>query len=316
MPSVIGPSHLVNPLASPAHLETSASQLDGVPKDLEDSIRYETTRLLQAAGILLRLPQEIIAQSIVILSRFWSGADGTSLLECDAKVNICTTCAAKHSILTSCQDSAAAALYLAAKPSATPVSPRSLLTVLQYTISLSPNYEQAVSDDSHLKTEWSLSEGAFEASRDQLYKIEAQILRVLGFQTHVALPHALCINYLQTLQVFKSPDGPTLAKRAIKLLNTALLSPQQLYLTHQPPALATAAIYLAAREAEVNLPDVEWWEVFDVDREELGFLVVALTSVEGFAAQEREIWGKRSVPLTVADLQADIERRKMLETGE
>lgn len=139
---------------------------------------------------------------------------------------------------------------------------------------------------------------------------------MLGFQTHVALPHALCINYLQTLQVFKSPSGPTLAKRAIKLLNTALLSPQQLYLTHQPPALATAAIYLAAREEGVNLPETEWWEVFDVDREELGFLVVALTSTEGFAAHEQEVWGKRKVPLTVADLQAEIERRNMLEEGQ
>lgn len=90
MAPIVGPSHLVNPLATPAHLETSASQLDGVPRDLEDSIRYETTRLLEATGILLRLPQEIIAQSIVILSRFWSGADGTSLLECDAKVGKCT----------------------------------------------------------------------------------------------------------------------------------------------------------------------------------------------------------------------------------
>jgi len=88
MPSIVGPSHLINPLASPAHLETSASQLDGIPKDLEDSIRYETTRLLQATGILLRLPQEIIAQSVVVLSRFWSGADGTSLLDCDAKVGM------------------------------------------------------------------------------------------------------------------------------------------------------------------------------------------------------------------------------------
>lgn len=100
MPSIVGPSHLINPLASPAHLETSASQLDGVPKDLEDSVRYETTRLLQATGILLRLPQEIIAQSIVILSRFWSGADGTSLLDCDAKVGKDTTIITNTTLLT------------------------------------------------------------------------------------------------------------------------------------------------------------------------------------------------------------------------
>ena len=81
-------SHLANPLATSIQLEASASQLDGVPKDLEDSIRFETARLLQAAGTLLRLPQELIAQSIIILYRFWTGADGGSLLDHDFKVRI------------------------------------------------------------------------------------------------------------------------------------------------------------------------------------------------------------------------------------
>lgn len=79
-------SHLLNPLATSLQLETSASQLDGVPKEIEDSIRFETARLTQAAGILLRLPQEIIAQAIVTLQRFWTGPDGGSLLEHDSKV--------------------------------------------------------------------------------------------------------------------------------------------------------------------------------------------------------------------------------------
>lgn len=78
--------HLLNPLATSTQLETSSSQLDGVPKDIEDSVRFETTGLIQAAGILLRLPQEIIAQSIVILYRFWTGPYGGSLLEHDSKV--------------------------------------------------------------------------------------------------------------------------------------------------------------------------------------------------------------------------------------
>ena len=79
-------SHLANSLASSSQLETSATQLDGVPRELEDSVRFDTARLLQAAGILLRLPQEVIAQSIVILYRFWSGPDGGSMLEHDSKV--------------------------------------------------------------------------------------------------------------------------------------------------------------------------------------------------------------------------------------
>lgn len=84
--SISEPSQLLNPLINSAQLDASASQLDGVPKDLEDSVRFETARLIQAAGILLRLPQEIIAQAIVTLQRYWSGPDGGSLLESDSKV--------------------------------------------------------------------------------------------------------------------------------------------------------------------------------------------------------------------------------------
>ena len=157
-----------------------------------------------------------------------------------------------------------------------------------------------------------LSEGSYHAQRTLLLRTEAHILRILGFQTHVSLPYTLCINYLQTLDVFNQPRASELAKRAFAHLNTALLSPQLLYLTHQPPCLATAAIYLAAREVGVKLPDNEWWEVFDTDREELGFLVVGLMSMEGFAAEEKAKWGKRKVPMTVDDVEAEMERRKIL----
>jgi hypothetical protein len=92
-------------------------------------------------------------------------------------------------------------------------------------------------------------------------------------------------------------------------LNTALLSPQMLYLTHQPPQLATAAIYLAAREVNIKLPEVEWWEVFDTNREELGFLCVGMLSVEGFAQQEREKWVGRKVPMNVEAVELELKRR-------
>lgn len=86
MPSIGELSHLLNPLATSLQLETSASQLDGLPRDLEDSVRYETARHVQGAGILLHLPQEIIAQSLVILQRYWTGPDGGSMLLYDSKV--------------------------------------------------------------------------------------------------------------------------------------------------------------------------------------------------------------------------------------
>ena len=71
-------SSLSNPLATIEQLSTSSSQLDGVPPDLENSLRFAGAQLTQAAGILLRLPQEIIAQAIVIFYRFSVGSEGGS----------------------------------------------------------------------------------------------------------------------------------------------------------------------------------------------------------------------------------------------
>jgi hypothetical protein len=80
-------SPLANPLASAAQLEVSGSQLDGIPPDLEDSVRYAGARLTQAAGALLRLPQEVIAQAIIVFMRFWVGTEGGSMVEFGAGVS-------------------------------------------------------------------------------------------------------------------------------------------------------------------------------------------------------------------------------------
>lgn len=155
-----------------------------------------------------------------------------------------------------------------------------------------------------------VSEGLYERRRASLFETEQRILKTLGFQVQAALPYTLCITYMQALDIFSHPRASELAKRAVAHLNTALLSPQLLYLTHQPTSLATAAIYLAAREAGIKLPEVEWWEVFDTDREELGFLCVGFLSTEGFAEQERERWAEQRPPLTVKEMEGELKYRK------
>lgn len=79
---------LSNPLATVEQLSNSSSQLDGVPSDLESSVRFAGTQLTQAAGILLRLPQEVIAQAIIIFARFYVGPEGGSFLINAAQVLI------------------------------------------------------------------------------------------------------------------------------------------------------------------------------------------------------------------------------------
>jgi hypothetical protein len=210
------------------------------------------------------------------------------------------------------QDVSLASLYLVCKLSAYPKSPRSVINVYGYLDSFAaPISDLKNAMETNDADAYYVSEGTYYSRRNQLTKMETIILKVLGFQTHVALPYNVCINYLQALEVFADHDAAShLAKRAFAHLNSALLSPQLLYLTHQPPALATAAIYLAAKETGVKLPDVEWWEVFDTDREELGFLVVAMISMEGYAREEKAKWSSRKVPLTLADLERELKHQE------
>ncbi|KAJ6022033.1 hypothetical protein N7540_007537 [Penicillium herquei] len=294
-----GLKQLSNPLATPDQLSNSSSSIDGVPSDLETSIRVAGAQLTQTAGVLLGLSQDIIGQAIVIFTRFWLGADGGSLR------------------IYSTKDVSAAALYMTAKLSFQPTSPRSVLNV--YTLLCSSDTsplwfvnpkgapEEAPAMESYL-----LTEGEYQSARLTLLRIESVILRILGFDTHVALPHTIALTYLQTLGATR----PVVARRVVEHLNAALLSPQLLYVTHQPNALAVAAIYLAAREEGIKLVDGNWWEVFDVDREELGFLVVGMRSLEGFMRREMEQWKNKTVPLVVDDVDSEIERRRMMAEGE
>ena len=92
-------SSLSNPLASQEQLSSSTSQLDGIPLDLENSVRYAGAQLTQAAGILLRLPQEIITQAIITFSRFYVGPEGGSFRLHAVKVNASGMSTTKYQIL-------------------------------------------------------------------------------------------------------------------------------------------------------------------------------------------------------------------------
>lgn len=88
MTSALTLDSLSNALATPAQLSSSSSSLDGIPSDLESSIRFAGALLTQAAGLLLRLPQDVITQAIVIFTRFWIGPDGGSFAIHSAKVSL------------------------------------------------------------------------------------------------------------------------------------------------------------------------------------------------------------------------------------
>lgn len=92
---------------------------------------------------------------------------------------------------------------------------------------------------------------------------EMQILRKLGFIVHVQLPYNHMINYLRILGL---EDDEEISKLAWNYLNDGLRT--NIYVTHEPPTIACAAIWLACRERGIKLPcrvGKEWWLLFDVD---------------------------------------------------
>ncbi|QUC17274.1 uncharacterized protein UV8b_01515 [Ustilaginoidea virens] len=259
-------AHLTNPLATPSQLSGKFS-LSSLPQDLWESVFIATQCLTQAAGQLLDLPQSVTAQANVLLARYWL-VDSPMAHEFS--------------------DVSAAAVYLVAKLGPLPRSPRDVSNVYSYLVSsrsvlFRPGHAPpACGPRPHL-----VSEPDYLAFQTRLLALEARILCCLGFNAHVALPHALAVTYLQTLDFLSQPRA-AVSRRAVQYLNAALLSPQLLYLTHQPNLLATAAVYNAARDLGAKMPECEWYEVFDGDREELGFLVVGMRSLEGLMRRRKE----------------------------
>lgn len=208
------------------------------------------------------------------------------------------------------QDVSAAAIFLVSKIGPTPRSTRDISNVYAYLLSS----ESTFFHDGSAATEppkddprsYYQTDADYFAFQNRILALEAQILTAVGFDAHVSLPHALAITYLQTLD-FASHDKTAISKRTLQYLNTALLSPQMLYLTHQPHALATAAIYNAAKDVGAKMPDCAWWEVFDVDREELGFLVVGMRSVEGLLRERKSLVGQGMI--TRSKVEEEMRRR-------
>ncbi|KAI1342348.1 hypothetical protein F5Y15DRAFT_412857 [Xylariaceae sp. FL0016] len=299
-------SNMTNPLATPTQL-FRRTNFSALPPDLQDSIFFASAALTQSAGLLLRLPQSVTAQANIILARYW-------LIE--------PPLSQPSPKPFEPADVSAAALFLVAKLSAHPAPPRDLCNVYAYLQSPSSPFLRAGSSSAaeDLKPDpqsYYLSETAYALAHARILHIESRVAYALSFDTRAALPHPLAVTYLQALD-FLDARVPrrALAQRTLAHLNAALLSPQLLCLTHQPNALAVAAIYNAARDVGARAPPCAWWEVFDVDREELGFLVVGMRSVEGWARKQREAFAELGKGMiTVAHVEEEMRRRGLRFEG-
>merc|ERR1719343_1183370 len=100
--------------------------------------------------------------------------------------------------------------------------------------------------------------------KQAIIAVERQMLRDLGFAAATLLehPHKYVLQFVKSLK--RSVDFVVceLAQKAWNFLNDSVRT--SLCCAYQPHQIATASIYLAARNLDVKLPeDPPWWAVFD-----------------------------------------------------
>jgi transcription initiation factor TFIIIB Brf1 subunit/transcription initiation factor TFIIB len=99
----------------------------------------------------------------------------------------------------------------------------------------------------------------------EIIKTERHILKELGFRLYGIMehPHKFILYYIKCL------DGtPEMSQKAWSYLNDSLRT--DCCVRFRSQAIACAAIFMAARELQVKLPDnPPWWTLFETSKEEI-----------------------------------------------
>ena len=184
----------LNCLATEAQASHKPTCLDGVPSDLEYSLCAYGCRIIQQAGILLRLPQRAMSTAQVLFQRFWFVSSMKQFDELDIAMGSVLLASKIQEVPARIRDVHLVFDFLeqyerhkARHASDAPISRRDYL-------------ETAESPKFHYKPFASHGNTYYDA-KDALVIAEMQLLKRLGFDVQVNLPHALMINYMQVLGV-------------------------------------------------------------------------------------------------------------------
>lgn len=222
-------------LLPPQLLDPTPSRRHGVSAAAEDEYRFFACELLAEAGLLLELPQVVLATGQALVQRFYYRR---SITQFDAHIV------------------AMAALFLAAKVEEVPRRMRDILNVTYHLkLRRQGKADRPLVLGGSLYTRWKV----------ELIKTERFILKELGFSLYNLMehPHAFILYYVAALN-----GSATLANRAWAFLNDSLRL--DLCVRNRAEAIACAAINLAARTTGEPLPrELPWWEVFGTTAAEM-----------------------------------------------
>eukprot|EP00940_MAST-03C_sp_MAST-3C-sp2_P001188 g1188.t1 len=222
-------------------LSQSPSLRDGISKDVETRYRRFCCELIQEAGILLRLPQVVMATGQTLAHRFYYR---TSLTKFDA------------------MEVAMGSLFLAAKIEEK--SRRNLIREFMRVFNYM--YNERNGEPQRLLE---LGGRRYSEWKSYLLRTERYILKELGFNVYSIMdhPHKFILYYINCL--FGSSEvAKFLAQKSWNFLNDSLRLP--ICVRYRPEVIACAAIYMSARKLSIALPESPpWWELFDADKKEI-----------------------------------------------
>ncbi|XP_005368745.1 cyclin-L2 isoform X3 [Chionomys nivalis] len=160
---------LENCLLPDDKLRFTPSMSSGLDSDTETGLRVVGCELIQAAGILLRLPQVAMATGQVLFQRFFY-----------------TKSFVKHSM----EHVSMACVHLASKIEEAPRRIRDVINVFHRLRHLREKKKPVplVLDQEYVNL------------KNQIIKAERRVLKELGFCVHVKHPHKIIVMYLQVLE--------------------------------------------------------------------------------------------------------------------
>lgn len=152
-------------------LKTSPSRKDGIDEATETTLRIYGCDLIQESGILLKLPQAVMATGQVLFHRFY-----------------CKKSFARFNV----KRVAASCVWLASKLEESPRKARQVLIVFHRMECRRENLPIE-----HLDT----SSKRYVDLKADLIRTERHLLKEMGFICHVEHPHKFISNYLATLEI-------------------------------------------------------------------------------------------------------------------
>ncbi|AES97492.1 putative cyclin L/T [Medicago truncatula] len=211
-------------------LTNSPSRKDGIDEATETSLRIYGCDLIQESGILLRLPQAVMATGQVLFHRFY-----------------CKKSFARFNV----KKVAASCVWLASKLEENPRKARQVLIIFHRMECRRENLPVEYLDFYSKK---------YVNLKMELSRTERHILKEMGFICHVEHPHKFISNYLATLET-----PPELRQEAWNLANDSLRT--SLCVRFKSEIVACGVVYAAARRFQVPLPEnPPWWKAFDAEK--------------------------------------------------